>query len=171
VVPNLGAVVADLNARTICDALQVREMLEGLAARLCCERASRSDLRELRGLADDLWRRASAEESLANLVTVDQKFHTRINQISENELVDRLTHTYRALSPLGQRNRVTIEEHRVFYDQHRAIVQAIEDNLPEEAERAARAHVDTVRRLAEEAFARGTWQLPWESAAPAAEGR
>src|SRR5262245_4537182 len=41
VVPNFGAVVANLNARAICDALQVREMLEGLAARLCCERASR----------------------------------------------------------------------------------------------------------------------------------
>src|SRR5436309_15092357 len=41
VVPNLGAVVANMNSQTICDALQVREMLEGLAARLCCERASR----------------------------------------------------------------------------------------------------------------------------------
>jgi DNA-binding GntR family transcriptional regulator len=169
VVPNLGAVVANLTARTICEALQVREMLEGLAARLCCERASRSDLRELRALADDLWRRASHEEPLVNLVAIDQKFHTRIIQISGNELIERFTHSYRALSPLGQRNRVTIEEHRLFHEQHLAIVQAIEDNLPDEAERAARAHVSTVRRLAEEAFSRGTWQLPWDAAAPADE--
>src|SRR5262245_18461541 len=68
VVPNFGAVVGNLNAKTLVDALQVREMLEGLAARLCCERASRSDVRELRALADELWQRASLGESLAHLV-------------------------------------------------------------------------------------------------------
>jgi len=170
VVPNLGAVVANLSAQTICDALQVREMLEGLAARLCCERASRIDLRELRALADELWRRASHEESLVQLLAVDLKFHTRIIQISGNEMIERLTHSYRALSPLGQRNCVTIEEHRLFHDQHLAIVQAIEDNRPDGAESAARAHVSTVRHLAEEALARGAWQLPWESAMTADEG-
>ena len=169
VVPNLGAVVANLSARTICDALQVREMLEGLAARLCCERASRSDLRELRGLADEVWRRASREEPLANLVAPDLKFHMRIIEISGNDLIDRLTHSYRALGPLGQRKCVTVEEHRVYHQQHLVIVQAIEDNLPQEAESAARAHVTTVRRLAEEAFSEGACQLPWESAAPADE--
>jgi DNA-binding GntR family transcriptional regulator len=168
VVPNLGAVVANLSARTICDALQVREMLEGLAARLCCERASRGDLRELRGLADEVWRRASHEESLVQVLAVDLQFHTRIIQISGNEMIDRLTHSYRALSPLGQRNSVRIEEHQAYRDQHLAIVQAIADNLPEDAEHAAREHVRTVRRLAEEALARGAWQLPWEN--PADQG-
>jgi len=169
VVPNLGAVVANLNARTICDALQVREMLEGLSARLCCERASRSDLREVRALADELWLQASHEVPLVHLVAVDLKFHSRIIQISGNEMIDRLMHSYRALGPLGQRKRVTIEEHRVFHDQHLAIVQAMEDNLPEEAERAARAHVSTVRHLAEQAFAAGASPLPWESTTPADE--
>jgi DNA-binding GntR family transcriptional regulator len=167
VVPNLGAVVASLNARTICDALQVREMLEGLAARLCCDRASRVDLRELRALADELWQRASREESLVQLVTVDIRFHTRIIETSGNEMIDRLTHSYRVLAPLAQRTCVPIEEHRLFHDQHLAIVEAIENNLPDEAERAARAHVATVRHLAEEAFAHGTWQLPWEASAAA----
>src|SRR5262249_12699071 len=118
VVPNMGAVVANLTARTICDALQVREMLEGLAARLCCERASRSDLRELRALADELWRRASREEPLANLVVIDLKFHERIVQIAGNEMIDRLTHGYRVLGPLGQRKCVPIEDHRLFHEQH-----------------------------------------------------
>lgn len=164
VVPNLGAVVANLNAQTICDALQVREMLEGLAARLCCERASRTDLRELRGLADDLWRRAS-QESLTRLVTIDLQFHTRIIQISGNEMIDRLTHNYRVLGPLAQRKCVTEDEHRLFHKQHRAIVDAIASNLPDEAEIAARDHVRTVRQLAEEAFAHGDCQFPWESPA------
>jgi DNA-binding GntR family transcriptional regulator len=169
VVPNLGAVVAKLDAPTICAALQVREMLEGLAARLCCERASRLDLRELRSLADELWRHASREESLAQLVTVDLAFHTRIIAVSGNEMIERLTHSYRMLAPLGQRPCITIEEHRLFHDQHLAIVQAIEDNLPDDAERVARAHVAMVRRLAEEALARGAWQFPWETEA-AGEG-
>jgi DNA-binding FadR family transcriptional regulator len=118
-------------------------------------------------LADELWRRAGREESVAQLVPVDLQFHMRIIQISGNEMIDRLTHSYRALAPLGQRPCVTIEEHRLYHDQHLAIVQAIEDNLPDDAERTARAHVDTVRRLAEDAFSSSAWQMPWEVTAPA----
>ena len=45
-VDNLGIFVSDLDEATLIHAYHVREMIEGLAARLCCERAgSRSDIR------------------------------------------------------------------------------------------------------------------------------
>src|SRR3954464_6195958 len=43
-VDNLGIFVGDMDTATLLQAYEVREMLEGLAARGCCERASRADL-------------------------------------------------------------------------------------------------------------------------------
>src|SRR5947208_16532515 len=40
-VDNLGIFVSDLDGPRLLQAYEVREMLEGLAARLCCERAGR----------------------------------------------------------------------------------------------------------------------------------
>src|SRR5688572_31394801 len=45
-VDNLGIFVSDLDVDRLLEGYEVREVLEGLAARLCCERASRADVRE-----------------------------------------------------------------------------------------------------------------------------
>src|SRR2546430_8519248 len=46
-VDNLGIFVSDLDTHSLIHAYYVREVLEGLAARLCCERASRTEVPEL----------------------------------------------------------------------------------------------------------------------------
>src|SRR5919107_497581 len=46
-VDNLGIFVSELDTDLLLQGYEVREMLEGLAARCCCERASRADVREL----------------------------------------------------------------------------------------------------------------------------
>src|SRR3954451_2960272 len=46
-VDNLGIFVSDLDTHSLIRAYFVREMLEGLAPRLCCELASRADVRAL----------------------------------------------------------------------------------------------------------------------------
>src|SRR3954451_24139461 len=46
-VDNLGISVSDLDTHSLIHAYYVREMLEGLAPRLCCELASRADVRAL----------------------------------------------------------------------------------------------------------------------------
>src|SRR3954447_9663692 len=51
-VDNLGVFVAGLDNAKLIEAYHVREMLEGLAARLCCEHASRADVRQLYELVE-----------------------------------------------------------------------------------------------------------------------
>src|SRR4051794_17442878 len=46
-VDNLGIFVSDLDTDMLLQAYEVREMLEGVAARRCCETASRSDIKQL----------------------------------------------------------------------------------------------------------------------------
>src|SRR3954471_1641355 len=51
-VDNLGIFVSDLDTHSLIHAYHVREVLEGLAARVCCERASRADIRAMYELND-----------------------------------------------------------------------------------------------------------------------
>src|SRR6185436_14276699 len=53
-VDNLGIFVSDLDTHSLIHASFIREMLEGLAARLCCERASRADIREMYEMVERL---------------------------------------------------------------------------------------------------------------------
>ena len=54
-VDHLGVFVDNLNADRICQAYLVREVMEGLAARLACRNAGRADITELRSMADKIF--------------------------------------------------------------------------------------------------------------------
>jgi DNA-binding GntR family transcriptional regulator len=54
-IDRLGVFVGKIDAARLCEAYQVREFLEGLAARLACEHASRADVAGLRKMADHIW--------------------------------------------------------------------------------------------------------------------
>src|SRR5580765_691210 len=51
-VDNHGIFVGDLDTHSLIHAYFIREVLEGLAARLCCERASRADVRAMYEMND-----------------------------------------------------------------------------------------------------------------------
>ncbi|NUQ63786.1 MAG: GntR family transcriptional regulator [Pirellulales bacterium] len=155
-VDNLGMFVSELDVRTLLAAYEIREMFEGLAARLCCERASRADLRELADLANrtyDLARQGKPEAMSES----DRQFHFRMVQASQNPLLARLTEGYRLLGLFVRANRPP----RQVRDDHFGIVAAIEANRPDEAERLARRHVEDARKAIERQVAEGTFVPQW----------
>ncbi len=139
-VDRVGMFVSELDRQTLLEAYQLREVFEGLAARLCCEHISRADLRELERMADRILElgRAGQERAMGEL---DRAFHLRMVQISANRVLIRLTEGYRMLG-------MVVRAHRdidVIHREHRAIVQAIANGNLEEAERLAREHVRGAR--------------------------
>src|SRR5438874_3915805 len=56
-VDNLGIFVNDLDTGLLLQAYQVREMIEGLASRLACERANRMDIRQLYEMVELIYRK------------------------------------------------------------------------------------------------------------------
>src|SRR5829696_9422588 len=54
-VDNLGIFVSDLDTDMLLQAYEVREVLEGMAARLCCETASRNDIKQLMDQAERIY--------------------------------------------------------------------------------------------------------------------
>ena len=155
-VDNLGMFVSGLDAGTLLSAYEIREVFEGLAARLCCERASRSDIRDLVELAQENYRHAG-QGDLESMSSVDRQFHARTVQISRNPLLARLTEGYRVLGMFVRANRDIHEVH----DEHLEIVKAIEADQPDKAERLAREHVGAARQAIERQAAENTFVPHW----------
>ena len=155
-VDNLGIFVNDLDTGLLLQAYQVREMIEGLAARLACERASRADIRELSDMAEAIYQNGVAHND-PDRGHVDRHFHHKIILVSQNVVLARLTEAYHVLGTVLTASR----NHDTIRAEHISIVQAIEQNKPEEAERVARNHVAQVRRAIEEQVAAGDFVPKW----------
>jgi DNA-binding GntR family transcriptional regulator len=151
-VDNLGMFVSGLGARVILDAYEIREVLDGLASRLCCENASRADLRELRQLAEEV-QRLGDHDKLDAMGKADHQFHYRMVVASQNQVLAKLTDGYRVLGMFVRANR---HRHEV-YEEHLEILRAIEANQPEQAETLARLHVVAARQEIARQVAEGTF--------------
>jgi len=155
-VDNLGIFVSDLDTETLVHAYHVREVIEGLAARLSCERASRVDIREMYEMAERIHETALAGK-LDERGVYDRHFHHRTIMISGNPLLLNLTESYQMLNMVVQVPR----DHALILEQHRGIVEAIEKGDGALAERRAREHVAGSRLTIGKAIADGTFQPHW----------
>lgn len=135
-VDNLGVFVRKLGPQELVSAYQVREVLEGLAARLCCRTASRADVDWLKLAAHEI-HSASADCSRAERSELEYRFHQRFLELSGNETLLRLSTGYRFVGNLV----VTDRDANQLLKEHLAIVDAVAHDRPDEAEQKAREHV------------------------------
>ncbi|HEV2484578.1 MAG TPA: GntR family transcriptional regulator [Terracidiphilus sp.] len=154
-VDHMGVFVDKLDVASISEAYHVREVLEGLAARLACGNAGRADIAELRTMADRIYRLAQDRDNETG--SLDRSFHLRITELSRNSTLTRLSQAYRVLG-------MTVRAFRdpaVIYAEHLRIVEAIEHNFADEAERLARSHVVDARQTIETMANQGTFVPEW----------
>lgn len=155
-VDNRGMFVAPLDGRRVLEVFEIREVLEGLAARLCCRRAGRESLAELRGLVERI-RELARLRRTAEAAELDRRFHHRLVELSGNRMLARLTEQCRALGSVKKMDADVDVVHRA----HRRIVEALEKNLPDEAERRTREHVRSARAALEERLKAEDFKSDW----------
>jgi DNA-binding GntR family transcriptional regulator len=155
-VDNLGIFVSDLDTPKLMQAYEVREVLEGLAARRCCERVSRADVRELYSMVDRIYQ-LGVDGKQEERGILDRQFHHKTVLIAQNQILTRLTEAYYVLGMVVQVSR----SHEHVRSEHEGIVKAIEEDRPDDAERLAREHVAGLRRLIEQMIAEGTFEPQW----------
>lgn len=155
-IDNRGMYVTDLNAERIIESFQVREVHEGLAVRLCCERAARSELRPLLEMAHEMFALATAQK-LDEMSQLDREFHLRLTHLSRNSMLIRLAENYRVLGKFVKGDRPA----DVNRTEHLAIIGAIEKGAADRAERLVRQHVAAGRMAVERAMASGKGKLKW----------
>lgn len=144
--PHRGAVVADIRWPQLGFIYEVREALEGLAARAAAERMSDQQLRELRAQLD-YHRQVVESGDLDRHIDLDQDFHAQLRLSTENpwliEYLDRL----RSLVRLAMRSTIVTGGPTEALKDHAQILQAVESRDPQLAEDAARAHIARLRAV------------------------
>lgn len=144
--PRRGAVVATPDASSVADLFAVRSSLETVAARMAAERATAQDVADLRALLDAA-REATERDDLSRVAELNRDLHMRVIATSGN----------RWLSSIS--SSLYLHVHWVFrigaahraphsWQEHIRLVDAIEAGDPDEAEAAARAHVDAAAHAA-----------------------
>jgi DNA-binding GntR family transcriptional regulator len=142
----MGATVRPITIREVVHACNIREALEGMAARLCCFTASRDELNELEQLAKEV-DAAGLAGRVEEMAPLDLQFHQRVVQLTGNEMLMQLADSYRALMQLADSYRALSrrlqvhEEGETVPARHAVLVQAMKDNDPDLAERLMREHI------------------------------
>jgi len=135
-VDNLGVFVREMGPEELIGAYQVREMLEGLAARICCRTASLADLEWFETTAHRIHAaKGRSKRGLRN--ELEHEFHHRFLELSGNETLLRLSAGYRFVGDLVVTDRDADE----LLKEHLGIVSAVATNKPAKAEKMARQHV------------------------------
>jgi DNA-binding GntR family transcriptional regulator len=144
-VDNLGVFVREMGPEELIGAYQVREMLEGLAARLCCRMVSRADVEWLEATAQQI-HAAKGKTKRRQRNELEHAFHHRFLELSGNDTLLRMSEGYRFVGDLVVTDRAPDE----LLKEHLAIVSAVASNKPDKAEKMARQHVaasaESIRR-------------------------
>ena len=146
VVPHRGIRVLPVLAPEVLQWLDVREVLEGLAASLAAQRASVSDGQSLDAILDAL-PQTEYDTGHPSFVETNRQFHQRILDLCGNEIIVRLLD--QSIQRSAPRLRMLRAPHRAGQSmtEHREIADLIRQGDSVGAERAARNHV---RRLRDE---------------------
>ena len=128
--------MAPLEAHAITQVYEVRAVLDGLAARRAAQAKAQLDPTILRE-----GRQAAAGQHIGSMIDADMHFHHLIYAASGNPLIAETAnhhwpHIRRAMGAVLQ----SVGLRRSVWDEHEAILQAINGGEADQAERLAREH-------------------------------
>jgi len=153
---NRGMFVGRITPERLFESLDVRAVLEGLAARLCAEHTTRAQVRELGELAEQVYGKAMAHDP-EDMTLLDRQLHDRIIELSGNATISRLAAEHRALGLIIRAGR---DPQRVR-EEHRALLRAIEEGRGDEAERLMKQHICAVKEALRQRLERGDFAPSW----------
>jgi GntR family transcriptional regulator of vanillate catabolism len=146
-----GYAVRAFTQGDISDAVELRGVLEGTAARFAAERgATRRDVRGLRTINDQIEPLVRREdyESFESYLDLNQRFHARLLQIARSPLLERALEGIVSL-PFGGVNAMVLTEAElpesrqilvIAHRHHQGLIEAIEGRQSARAESLAREH-------------------------------
>jgi DNA-binding GntR family transcriptional regulator len=153
--PNRGARVRSFTPQEALRVLQVREVVEGLAAALAAERMRPDSLAELGAILRKM-ESAIRDGDLLLYSTLNGQFHRLILDVANHEVVEQVLGTLRHPLIRYQFRTVLVPGRaEQSLGEHRRILQALERGDARSAERAAREHVAHVRTALERSAASG----------------
>ena len=137
--------------RTLYDLLEVRALLEGESARLAALRGTDADFILLRRRYEEMLAAHTTEEAdPREHARLDHAFHLAVSEASHNPV---LVHTLQSLTDL-MLSTVFASVNNLYHRplqkrqidrQHSRLFHAVTERLPDQAQRAARDHIHSIR--------------------------
>jgi DNA-binding GntR family transcriptional regulator len=142
-----GLVVAQITREEVLEVYAVREMLDGLSARLAAQGILPTELDRIVWLNDRL--RAAAEQGDAKaMIQVNIEFHEAICRASRNSLLQEFTQRIHAWVRRFENTTMSYAGRGIeAVGEHDALIDALRARNPEEAERIARQHMSRARQI------------------------
>ena len=136
IIPRGGTFVKHLSEQDIIEFYAIREVLEGLSARLACARMAEKDLVELRACCDEL-ELGMKEGNSMKCLEADIKFHEKIVETSGYERLIEImrTHLLTNLFMVTDRGEVYLQKSAKALLNHKELVAAFEQGQCKRAER------------------------------------
>lgn len=141
-IPNRGTFVSTLTERDVIELHSVRELLEGLAARILAERHDPQAITRLEAILEAM-RQAAVDNSQSTMITLDADFHDALIALSDHKLLQELW----VVMGLRLRRFLLLKRQRLYVTLanaapiHEPIVRAIAAGDQVRAESEARKHV------------------------------
>lgn len=138
--PRRGAVVARIDPADLAELYEVREVMEGVAARLAVQRGGPHLVAEL----DRILRKHQQAVALGNLAEhaeLDMSFHSKIREAGGNRHVIRTLDEIQAQVRLAMVTTTVTSGPSTAVDDHRRIVEAMRSGDADAAEAHARTHI------------------------------
>jgi len=143
--PNLGVVVVEFSLEDLCETLQIRRVLEGLAAYIAAEKINNEEIKKL----EEIIKKMSISISKPNIVAysnLNAEFHNLIVNVCGNK---RLTKICNNLHSSDHRFRIRvlrndIERLKYSLKEHQEIVEVLKRKDSEQADKMSQKHVKNI---------------------------
>jgi DNA-binding GntR family transcriptional regulator len=141
--PRSASFVAQLSPKDLEDIVDTRILIEGHAARRACARITAADAAELRDLIAEMADSADDVDQWTNTALLNARFHQTVIRIADNEVLANIWQTLHpllwllapAVVPQKRHNRASLVA------RHQALLAALQNGDPDQAEAAFRDHV------------------------------
>ncbi|MGW0559280.1 GntR family transcriptional regulator [Streptomyces sp. NPDC003016] len=155
-VPHRGAVVSTVDVEDVRQLYAVREVMEGLAARLATERLDATGVAELRELLEQHERVVASDFEEQAHIEMDMAYHRLIREVAGNPHLTAALDTIQGKAHLALHSLWrSPEAPRLAVQEHRRIFEAMTSGDPDAAEHAAREHIRRLRIRLSQAVANG----------------
>lgn len=141
VLPRRGAIVAQITVSDLKDVLEVRTALEELTIELACKRITTEELEQLKECFYE-FQKAARGRDLTVIVEADVAFHDVIYKASRNHRLIQILNNLREQMYRYRLEYIKDEAKRLLLiEEHKGIVQAIENNDIPAAKGAIQRHI------------------------------
>lgn len=142
VIPRRGAMVAEIDEKSMTDVLVVRKALEELAIKIACDNITQNEIQRLKEVTDEL-EMAIDRNYLEQIAALDVKFHDIIFNATDNARLIQILNNLREQMFRYRLEYVKMEEEReTILKEHRAIIKALEEHDSDRASEVIKKHID-----------------------------